>query len=197
MQNFTTEQTVAFRALARSVFEKSVVKGELDLDGAFQAFTERVLSLAVAPEEKQANSPEKQEAQPEEGQLSCGGSEGEPVTPAMAARPTSRGKQADGGALIKGGVEPLPGNSAEGHVSFREDDGGGQETAGVAATAVEPVFSVADVAAITQFVARGLYRNFALYRLCFQRDAAYRTEVRNVQVETPLVPPPLREAEAS
>lgn len=70
-------------------------------------------------------------------------------------------------------------------------DGGGERN-GSGATSL---FSVGDVAVITEFVARGLYRNFTLYRMCFQENANYCEETRIVQVETPLAPPPLRLAE--
>lgn len=62
-------------------------------------------------------------------------------------------------------------------------------------TRVAPLLSVGDVCAVTQFVARGLYRNFALYRMCFQQKATCSRECRVLQVETPLAPQPLKDAE--
>ncbi|CAM9313162.1 unnamed protein product, partial [Ectocarpus fasciculatus] len=49
-QNFSMEQTIAFRGITLGVFEATIVRGEMDLEGAFEAFTERVLSLAEVPE---------------------------------------------------------------------------------------------------------------------------------------------------
>ncbi|CAN0429063.1 unnamed protein product, partial [Ectocarpus sp. 12 AP-2014] len=49
-QNFSMEQTIAFRGITLGVFEATIVRGEMDLDGAFEAFTEGVLSLAEVPD---------------------------------------------------------------------------------------------------------------------------------------------------
>lgn len=62
-------------------------------------------------------------------------------------------------------------------------------------SAIGPLFSVGDVAAITQFAARGLYRNFALYRMCFLQKAKHCKESRVLQVQTPLALEPLQNAE--
>ena len=56
------------------------------------------------------------------------------------------------------------------------------------------LFSVREVVNITNFVARGLFRNFALYRMYFKQPARRSQAVRSVRVETPLAPPPLRES---
>ena len=58
-----------------------------------------------------------------------------------------------------------------------------------------PRFSVREIVNITDFVARGLFRIFALYRMYFKQPARRSQAVRNVRVETPLAPPPLRESE--
>ena len=58
-----------------------------------------------------------------------------------------------------------------------------------------PLFSVRKVVNITDCVARGLFRNFALYRMYFKQPARRSQAVRSVRVETPLAPPPLRESE--
>lgn len=103
---------------------------------------------------------------------------------------TSSGGSSRAGNSGGAGVSAL--SSTEGAVSGQ---GGKAEAGGAEAAMVGPVFSVGDVSVITRFVARGLYRNFALYRVCFEQEARTRTEVWHVQVETPLEPPPLREAE--
>ena len=54
-----------------------------------------------------------------------------------------------------------------------------------------PRFSVREIVNITDFVARGLFRNFALYRMYFKQPARRSQAVKNVRVETPLAPPPL------
>ena len=56
-------------------------------------------------------------------------------------------------------------------------------------------FSMREIVNITDFVARGLFRNFALYRMYFKQPARRSQAVRNVRVETPVAPPPLRESE--
>ena len=56
-------------------------------------------------------------------------------------------------------------------------------------------FSVREIVNITDFVARGLFRNFALYRMYFKQPARRSQAVRSVCEETPLAPPPLRESE--
>lgn len=50
VQNFRSEQTIAFHNIARTVFEAAIERGELGLEEAFQTFTKMVLALAVEDE---------------------------------------------------------------------------------------------------------------------------------------------------
>ncbi|CAN0113806.1 unnamed protein product [Discosporangium mesarthrocarpum] len=109
-QGFTLDQTAAFHAITRSVFEASVVRGETSMEKTFEAFTSELLDLSVQ--------------------------------------------------------------------EFCND---------------QPLFSIHNVARITEFVTRGLYRHYLLYSLCFRQEVAVRNESRFLEVETPLTPPPLGE----
>lgn len=53
MKKFTAEKTTAFYDIARTIFEASIERRELDLAEAFQLFMDMVLSLAVVPQEKE------------------------------------------------------------------------------------------------------------------------------------------------
>lgn len=157
------------------------MRGELDLDGAFEAFTERVLSLAEVPETGPG----------------CGGSGGggsgntsSGNTSNSAPGPVVGGGHGESSNTETGGAGPA-GSSPEGD---RDGVGGGGGDVGEGAGGAA-VFSVGDIDAITRFVARGLYRNFSLYRLCFKQEARCCREFRQVQVETPLKMLPLYEAE--
>lgn len=160
-QNFTIEQTIAFRGITLSVFEATIVRGELDLEGAFEAFTERVLSLGEVPE----------------------------------ADAVGRGGTSSDASEANNTAEGMPResrNSKEmGSKGLSRASGGEEGAVGERGL----VFSVGEVDAITRFVARGLYRNFRLYRMCFEREPKVCKEIRHVQVETPLEHPPLLEAE--
>lgn len=95
--------------------------------------------------------------------------------------------------MTKGDID-----SSEEAVGPREQHLQGEDQraeAACAPAASGALFSVPDVAAITQFVTRGLYRNFELYRACFLHEAKYLSERRVVQVDTPLTPLPLSHAE--
>lgn len=50
VKGFTAEQTSAFHRIARTVFEASIERGELGLEGAFKTFTDMMLAFAVVPE---------------------------------------------------------------------------------------------------------------------------------------------------
>lgn len=71
-QSFTPEQTSAFHGIARKVFEAGIERGELDLEGAFQAFTDMVLALAVVVE---GDTPTTESTLNPAPGLACGGSD--------------------------------------------------------------------------------------------------------------------------
>lgn len=234
-QKFTAQQTIAFRGISRDVFEASVVRGELNLDEAFQVFTERVLSLAVEAENDEPAAVPVAGAGEERcrdggdgvgGSGSGGGNDSiaDPTARSVAGATKKDGKGAPAskkpvvdGSTGKDKVSGAPGSarSARGSAGHggvdKEDasatprappeDGTTTESRADGSSPKDalakkgPVFSVGNVAAITQFVARGLYRNFALYRMCFEEEPRFCRESRHVQVETPLPPPPLHEAE--
>lgn len=173
IQKFSTEQTVAFRGIALGVFEATIVRGELDLDGAFEAFTERLLSLAEVPE----TGP------------SCGAGAGGSGACSSVANPVDGGSGACRPEM-EGAAPAGSSPEGEGVGGGGGGDGDGGEGGGSGAA-----FSVGDIGAITRFVARGLYRNFSLFRMCFEQEARCCREFRQVQVETPLELPPLQEAE--
>eukprot|EP00752_Nemacystus_decipiens_P018680 g16745.t1 len=172
-QNYTTEQTIAIRGITLGVFEATIVRGELDLDGAFDAFTERVLSLAEVPEAGPSCA----------GASGGAGGNGGNNTGSSAASPTDEGSAVEHTETEGGG----PAASSPG--------GAGVHRSGSGSGGDDAVFSVGDIDAITRFVARGLYRNFSLYRMCFKREERCCREFRQVQVETPLRLTPLQEAE--
>lgn len=176
IQNFTTEQTIAIRGITLSVFKATIVRGELDLDGAFEAFTEQVLSLAEVPE-----------TGPGGGAVS--GPRGSNNTSSNVPSAVDGGSRAS--RIEIEGTGPTGSSPEQGLVS------GGSGGGGVCQGAGGVVFSVGDIDAITRFVARGLYRNFSLYRMCFKQEARCCREFRQIQVETPLRLLPLHEAEAA
>lgn len=176
IQNFTTEQTIAIRGITLSVFEATIVRGELDLDGAFEAFTERVLSLAEVPE-----------AGPSCGSSGGGSNIGSVPSPVDGGPGASRTKAEGTGPA---GSSPEREN-ANGGGGGGDAGGGGDVGEGGGGA----VFCVGDIDAITRFVARGLYRHFSLYRMCFKQEERCCREFRQVQVETPLRLMPLQEAE--
>lgn len=184
-QGFSTEQTLAFRGIARDIFEAGIVKGELNLEEAFQAFTKRVLSLAVVPEEAESddNNTAAARSTPPGGfqadlEGSCSPQDRQCSSTVAASVGENRKRSAESGPGRDELATMEPSSEVGRHQAERA-----------------PVFSVADVRSITQFVARGLYRNFSLYRMCFEHDTKVCTEVRHVKVETPLSPPRLTEAE--
>lgn len=156
------------------------MRGELDLDGAFEAFTERVLSLAEVPEagpgcssggaDKSSNNASSSVPSPVDGESAAG-------------RTDTEGAGATGSSPEEEGVSGGDGGGGDSGGSGGAEDAGGA------------VFSVGDIDAITRFVARGLYRNFSLYRMCFKQEERCCREYRQVQVETPLRLMPLQEAE--
>lgn len=199
------------------------MRGELDIDASFQDFTERVLSLAgdtdtaLRNHRSPGNKPPATELTPgacSNGDVETGGETGGGSPPAAVTRRASGNpprsnagsrpkelvvdpnKTAGGkgdASVSPGGGDSGGGQTGDGGGNIKGGSGGiGGGGGGVEAG---PVFSVGDVAAITLFVARGMYRNFALHRKCFEQEAEYCTEVRYVQVETPLEPPPLHEGE--
>ena len=238
-KNFSAEQTIAFRGITRSVFEAGIVRGELDVNEAFQEFTERVLSLAGEPDttsttttttpDHSASNESSVTALTSGGCLSTdggGGGKGEgggggssaaetrrasgknppkvvadskaketAVGPKLAGKGSALASVSHGGESGRGGETNSVGSECSGSGSGGGDGSGSGSSGGGGSAGAGPVFSVGDVAAITLFVARGLYRNFGLYRMCFERPAKHRTDIREVQVETPLEPPPLHEAE--
>ena len=147
------------------------MRGELDLDGAFEAFTERVLSLAEVPE-----------AGP-----SCGGGGSNGNSTGSDVPSSADGDEVAGRTETEGADRTGLSPGGEG-INCGSGLGGDGDVGG-------PVFSVGDIDAITRFVARGLYRNFSLYRMCFQQEERCCREFRQVQVETPLRLTPLQEAE--
>lgn len=169
------EQTIAFRGITLGVFEATIVRGEMDLDGAFEAFTERVLSLAEVPETTSS--------------IAGGDSDGSNIRNGNDANNRSR----TGGLVpdnkAPGTEQTEAANTTASSTTPNRHGVGGDGGGGGA------VFSVGDIGAITRFVARGLYRNFTLYRMCFKQEARSCREVRHVQVETPLELSPLQEAE--
>lgn len=191
------------------------MQGDLNLDEAFQAFTERVLSLAVVPENDEHKAP----AVAGKGCHDSGSGGGDDSLdpnggtagvikkerkgiPAAAKRTVivdSAEKDKPSGALTSArGSVAHGGNNEDASPRSREDGDTSIGSADGKDVPAEkgPVFSVGNVAAITQFVARGFYRNFALYRMCFEEEPRFCRESRHVQVETPLPPPPLHEAES-
>lgn len=173
-QNFSMEQTIAFRGITLGVFEATIVRGEMDLDGAFEAFTERVLSLAEVPETTTSIA---------------GGDSGGSNIHSNEANNRSRTGGLAADSKAPGTEQNEAANTTASSIPPNRHgvgDNGGERGA---------VFSVGDIGAITRFVARGLYRNFTLYRMCFEQEARSCREVRHVQVETPLELPPLQEAE--
>lgn len=170
VQHFTTEQTIAFRGIALSVFETDVVNGKLSLGEAFEAFTHQVLALAGA-EDTGTNTTA--------ATIKTANCSSDPL-PCGDVASASKSEQTIGG----GGSGDRASATGDGGGSTRVEDGDSSGS----------VFSVGDVDAITRFVARGLYRNFTLYRMCFQHEEKCCREMRQVQVETPLDLPPLNEA---
>lgn len=189
------------------------MRGDLNLDEAFQAFTERVLSLAVVPENDEHKAPTVAGKGYHDSGSGGGDDSLDPTSgaagvtkkerrgaPAAAKRtvvvdsaekdkpsgalPSARGSVAHGGD----NEDATPRSRESGDISISSVDGKDVPAE------KGPMFSVGHVAAITQFVARGFYRNFALYRMCFEEEPRFCSESRHVQVETPLPPPPLYEA---
>lgn len=174
------------------------MRGELDLEGAFEAFTERVLSLAEVQETHAAHSAT--------GSNSGGTSKSNSHGSSNVGEANNKANS----SISNSGIAP---HSSEGIPGAKNDNRSMVEPAsstvsapeglsrpvrdegGAAAGGRGPVFSVGEVDAITRFVARGLYRNFTLYRMCFEQEVKTCSEVRQVQVETPLEQPPLLDAE--
>eukprot|EP00903_Cladosiphon_okamuranus_P011451 g10787.t1 len=182
-QNFTHEQTIAFRGITLSVFEATIVRGELDLDGAFEAFTERVLSLAEVKE----TGPSCRSGG--EGGGGGGGSNDTGSVPSPVERDSDANRTEIEGTGHTGSLPEGEGATGGG------GDAGGGGGGDVGQRGGGAVFSVGDIDAITRFVARGLYRNFSLYRMCFKEEERCCREFRQVQVETPLRLNPLQEAD--
>ncbi|CAM9545651.1 unnamed protein product [Hapterophycus canaliculatus] len=174
-QHFTTKQTIAFREIALSVFETAIVNGKLQPGEAFEAFTHRVLALAGA-EEAGTNAT---------GTIFMAAKCGSPLPCKSGASAAASGETADPGQ--GGGSSDSASATGNSGVSDGVGDGEGGESE----------FSVGDVGAITKFVAQGFYRNFKLYRMCFQHEQRCCRETRQVQVETPLEIPPLHEGAES
>lgn len=163
-KNFTSEQTITFREIAKSIFEAAVIRGELARPTeAFQAFTERLLPFATM--------------EPKNNTQFC----------STAAIDVAHEGDCDHPSPPSGLSEMSAAN-----VITNPRGECNSKSSGIKET---PLFSVSDVAAISEFISTGFYRYFALYRMCFTvQPAKVCREVRIVQVETPLPPPPLEEA---
>ena len=209
-QNFTAGQTIAFRDTARSVFEAAIVRGELDFNEAYQVFTNWMLSLsgATAPQEtaQQHPTPWSIAGGIRPSQEGASTSEDDEHTPpasgaASATKRTldSSGKVAKQEALTEKsnkkpkrwsrGIDAVaPNAGAESTADPRERKYGNR-------SGESPRFSVREIVNMTDFVARVLFRNFALYRMYFKQPARRSQAVKNIRVATPLAPLPLRESE--
>lgn len=181
--------------MSKSIFEAAVVRGELPgPTEAFQAFTERLLPLATM--ERQNNSQlyltEAVGATPLASKGVTPEGDGGHSSPASGGTWTLAEEGSREAMVVKGQSEISIKTGADAIAEAIIDPGVERNSK----QKETPLFSVSDVAAITEFVSGGLYRHFALYRMCFTvQPAKVCREVRIVQVETPLTPPPLRESE--
>ena len=207
MQNFNAGQTIAFRDTARSVFEAAIVRGELDFNEAYQVFTDWVLSLseATAPQETAQRHPTTAGGiRPSQEGASTGGDDGQTPPASCAASITKRTLDSSNKVAKQEALTEKPNKESEcwpGRIDADAPNAGAESIADPRGrkdgnrSGESPLFSVREVVNITDFVARGLFRNFALYRMYFKQPARRSQAVRSVRVETPLAPPPLRESE--
>ena len=177
-QNFTAGQTMAFRDTARSVFEAAIVRGELDFNEAYQVFTDWMLSLsgATGPQETAQQHPTPWSTaggiRPSQEGASTGGDDGQTPPASSAASATKRtldssDKVAKQEALTeKSNKKPKRwsrGIDADAPNAGTESTTDPRERKDGSRSAESLLFSVREIVNITDFVARGLFWNFALY----------------------------------